>query len=128
MLINLSNHPSDKWGNKQTAVALLQYGHTEDIAFPAVSPDAHTNEVIALAQEYANRCKALFADFDRYNPEHNHPHEVHVQGEFTLTYHLVKQLKESGIVCVASTSERQTIDLGNGKKELQFSFVQFREY
>lgn len=128
MLINLSNHPSDKWGREQTSASIFEFQHTEDIPFPQIDPAATTNEVHQLAEEYVYRCLQLFDDYALNVQQDEYNFAVHIQGEFTFTYALVNLLKAEGVKCVASTSERKTIDLGNGKKELQFNFVQFREY
>ena len=53
---------------------------------------------------------------------------VHVMGEMTFTYNLVTALKEVGIVCLASTTERLVKMMPDGKKVSEFKFVQFREY
>jgi hypothetical protein len=49
-------------------------------------------------------------------------------GEMTFTFYIVQQCLSSGIVCVASTTERMVNENNNGNKEVQFNFVQFREY
>lgn len=36
MIINFSNHPSDKWGDDQTRVAVSDFGHILDLKFPTV--------------------------------------------------------------------------------------------
>lgn len=128
MLINLSNHPSDNWGNKQISASIQIYGHTEDIPFPAIEPSANENEILELAEIYFHKCLDLFADFKIYNPNDNKPDAVHIQGEFTFVYALVNMLKKEGISCVASTSERNVIKEKDGSKTLIFNFVQFREY
>ena len=49
-------------------------------------------------------------------------------GEMTFTYALAQKLKNAGIPCVASTTVREVIDHGDGRKEAQFRFVRFRPY
>ena len=53
---------------------------------------------------------------------------VHLMGEMTFVYALLQKLKEVGIRAIASTTQRQTKDFGNGQKESLFKFVQFRSY
>ena len=53
---------------------------------------------------------------------------VHVMGELTFCFSVVQQLKEKGVRCVASTTERIVEETADNKKVTQFSFVQFREY
>ena len=53
---------------------------------------------------------------------------VHVMGEMTFTYNMVNALKNVGITCLASTTERLVTMTSDGKKVSDFKFVQFREY
>jgi hypothetical protein len=123
MLINLSNHPQAKWDNKQLEAANKQYGSIFDIPFPNIDPSLSTNEVALLATEYFNKIVNIFDECT------NEPFEnaVHIQGEFTFVFQLVTMLKQSGISCVASTSNRMIREEGN-KKIIEFNFVQFRVY
>jgi len=116
MLINLSNHPSSKWSQAQQEAATEQYGEVEDLPFPNIDPSWTTQEIKALAQEYLAKVKT------------KQPQAVHLMGEMTFTYALVRLLQAAGISCVASTSERQVIEGDNGQKTVQFTFHQFRAY
>jgi len=49
-------------------------------------------------------------------------------GEMTFTCALVSRLMVEGIECIASTSERIVIEMGNGQKQAAFLFVRFRTY
>ena len=51
-----------------------------------------------------------------------------VQGEFTLAHALVRRLSARGVSCVAATTERVRVDLGEGRAEVRFRFVRFRRY
>ena len=53
---------------------------------------------------------------------------IHLAGEFTLCYALLKRFKEQNITCIASCTERNLEDNGNGEKVVKFEFIQFREY
>ena len=53
MLINLSNHPSSNWGEKQKQSAIAQYNEIVDIPFPQIAPAATIEDVLELAEEYA---------------------------------------------------------------------------
>lgn len=127
MLINLSNHPSEKWGETQRKTAMVEYGHIEDIPFPAIDPAASEKEVVKLAQKYLNECLKKLTSNDILISQQNEEHAVHIQGEFTFVYHLVNLLKTKGIKCVASTTER-IVEENENKKIVSFKFVQFREY
>ena len=120
IFINLTNHPSATWGADQLAAAEF-LGRVVDISFPVVSPDATTDEIHQQADKLVG---AVLQTAEAAQATAT----VHVMGEHTLTYALVVRLKEKGIKCVASTSERNTIMLPDGKKVSEFKFTQFREY
>lgn len=117
MLVNLSNHPSKLWGAKQLEAAQA-YGEVEDFPFPMVAPEMSAAEVNKLADEYADMLLKLYGTSAT----------VHVMGEMTFTFMVVTRLKELGIKCVASTTERKTSYNSEGTKLSEFSFVKFREY
>jgi hypothetical protein len=124
MLINLSNHPSKKWESKQNQEAIRQFGSVTDLPFPAIDPEWTTTEIAEKSEVFFNKIALIF-DECANEPKQN---AVHIQGEFIFVYQLVSLLKSSNIKCVASTSTRNVVKLGNGKKIVSFSFVQFREY
>ncbi len=53
---------------------------------------------------------------------------IHLAGEFTLCYALLKRFREQNITCIASCTEIYVEDNGNGEDVVTFEFVQFREY
>ena len=117
MFINLSNHPSDKWSKEQLEAASI-YGDVVDIPFPQVEPEASEEEIMTLADEYA----------DRINEIHTDQPFVHVMGEMTFTYAMVRRLQSSNITCLASTTRREVKELEDGKRITTFRFVKFRRY
>ena len=116
MLLNLSNHPSERWSEKQKNVAVEQYGTIIDLPFPNIPPEATSNEVLQLAESYEAEIRKAA------------PTAVHLMGEMTFTHALVQKLKAAGIPCVASTSQRLSEELPDGTKQVRFQFVQFRAY
>lgn len=116
--INLSNHPSSLWDQKQREAA-AHYGEIVDLSFPLVSPESSHEEIEQLAEQYASEIAGQGSDADL---------TVHVMGEMTLTYAIVSRLKSRGIRCVASTTERHVAMNEEGTKLSEFSFVGFREY
>lgn len=116
LFINLSNHPSSGWEEEQLNAARA-FGEIVDMAFPAVDPTATREQVQALAEQCVTDILALGGS----------EITVHVMGEMTLTYHIVRQLEKHDIPCLASTTERIVTDV-DGKKVPTFNFVQFREY
>ena len=118
IFINLSNHLFSSWSAKQLEAA-KQYGDLAEMAFPNIEPNSSTEVVRMLATAYVT-----------YIMEH-YPAEnltVHIMGEQTFCYHVVQQLKQRNIRCVASTTERIVKEIKGNKRIVEFTFVQFREY
>ena len=132
MFINFSNHPSDKWTGKQREAALdisreLNSHRDEeeegvfidDMPFPNISPYADSDDVYQLADDFSRKIN---------NDAVAELTAVHIMGEMTFVFSLVQILQKHGFLCVASTSERKTIENADGTKTVLFDFVQFREY
>jgi len=117
MLINLSNHPSEKWGEKQKSAASV-YGVIHDLSFPQVSASMDETEIDGVVEDYVQQIQEFCKS--------NHV-TVHVMGEMTFTYRLVNRLKALGIRCIASTTERIVTE-EDVKKTSVFQFGRFREY
>lgn len=118
MFINFSNHPSEMWSIEQKKESEI-YGDIIDITFPNVSPYADSCEIEKMSEKCVN-------DIMKNNPEC-----VMCQGEFTLSYQVIKKLKEKGVKVVAACSERVVSEISvNGKSEKKsvFRFVKYREY
>ena len=119
LLVNLSNHPYKDWSEDQKKAA-EKYGEVQDMAFPEIDPAMKIDKIkkeIAAAQidEIKNMCKERRVT-------------VHIMGEMSYTFYVVSQLKAFGILCICSTSERDTEDLGGGEKKVSFHFKRFRDY
>lgn len=117
MFINLTNHPSEKWSEEQLKAA-QRYGEIVDMSFPIIEPTFTKEDVMFLVKECADTIMGI-KDGDTV---------VHVMGEMTFTYNIVNVLKPLGVICLASTTERNTVMMPDGKKISEFKFVQFREY
>lgn len=117
-LLNLSNHPSEYWELEQLEAA-KGYGEIRDIPFPNVEPKASYDDIKKLADQYVE---------DILSMAENNRITVHVMGEMTFTFLVVKKLKEKGIECIASTTERNSEEISDGRKIIDFKFVQFRKY
>ena len=119
VFVNLSNHPSGFWGAEQRQAA-ESIGRIVDVAFPAVQAEASAESVREMAAAVCSELEAYSCPV------------VMVQGEFTLTYHIVRILKEKGIRAVASCSTREAVETmqpdGSTVKNSTFRFVQFRDY
>ena len=121
MLLNLSNHPLNTWSNKQVETAEKQYCKIIDIPFPKITPNADENEINYLTEQYLSKIiDVLQKSCDTKNA-------VHIMGELNFTFGIVTKLLNSGITCIASTTNRNTINTENGKI-VNFNFVRFREY
>lgn len=121
MLINLSNHPYNQWNTLQQQAAQV-FGECVDLPFPAVDPAGDEHYIRKFALEYREKVHQLAAQKESESVT------VHLMGEMTLTFALLQMLQIDGIPCIASTSERMSIDLGNEQKETRFAFVRFRYY
>ena len=115
MLLNLSNHPSSNWSKAQLDLAIECYKEVVDLPFPHIDPDATTDEVTMLAEDYFGKIKTYDA------------HTVHLMGEHTFCYILANMLRDHGIPCIASTTKRIVEEL-DSQKIATFEFVQFRIY
>lgn len=119
--INFSNHDSSKWSPSQTEAA-EKYGNIVDVPFPAVSPTATKGEIEAMAD------KAVAEILEQ------HPDAVMAQGEFTLTFAVVRKLQKAGVRCVVACTRRrsdeeiQQLAAAGLTREGMFAFMGFREY
>jgi hypothetical protein len=116
MFINISNHPSAKWGEKQLAAA-AEFGELCDRQFPTIPADASAEDVQAMAADMAEEVT-----------ENGTNAVVHVMGEMGYTHALVTLLKAAGVRCFHSTTERKVTENLDGSKTVVFEFVQFRSY
>lgn len=112
--VNFTNHPSEYWEEKQLKEA-LKYGKIYDLPFPAADPWGDEDYICRLADEYTKKIARL-------NPE-----AVLCQGEFCLAYQVACRLEMKGIPVLAACSERN-VRVDGQKKEILFSFCQFRRF
>ena len=119
--MNLSNHPNGDWSSGQRSAAIaLGFGPIADFPFPDVPPEAGTEEIMALADRILGEITASGAK------------AVMIQGEFSLTYSLIRRFVSASIPCYAACSKRigsSTFgERGATIRESYFEFVQFRRY
>lgn len=124
MLINLSNHPSQNWQEKQSVEAGRLYGEIIDIPFPVIDPNFNETEIENLAKEYFSKIKKIFAE----NNTQNQNNAVHIMGELTFCFTLITLLNSNNISTIASTTNRNVVNEENGQKTVVFDFVKFRIY
>ncbi len=119
MLINFSNHPLSQWSDKQINVAKKLYGEIIDFPFPLVDPTGD--------ELYIKRLADFF--FSKMQREHSADRPtIHIMGEMTFVYEMVKRLHKCGYECIASTTNRVVSVRSDGVKESSFEFVRFRTY
>jgi hypothetical protein len=115
MFVNLSNHPSRSWSQRQRDAAIALGGEIADQLFPEVAPEADLPFVEDLADEVLASLPEL-------------PQVAMVQGEFVLTAALVARLQARGVLVVAATTRRTVHELPDGRQVVAFDFVRFRPY
>ncbi|MDY0081056.1 MAG: hypothetical protein GX452_13700 [Ignavibacteriales bacterium] len=121
MLINLSNHPSHLWSEKQFSEANTQFGEVIDIPFPSVDPDSDIEWTERIAGEYLELILQTAA-------KNSGVTVVHLMGEFSFVFRLLLLLRNSGLKAVCSTSQREVIINEDGSKTVRFDFRRFRYY
>jgi len=121
MLINLSNHPVSSWSNNQIETAQKQFGKIIDMDFPNVNPNWSEVEIEELSDKYFDDIILIL------NNSKEKTNAVHVMGELNFTFNIVTKLLNNRIICVASTTQRNTKNIGD-KKLTEFNFVKFRKY
>lgn len=119
MFINCSNHSSKEWTQEQIRAANLD-GEIYDYSFPNVPSEADE-------QQIRNTAEQVVGDIMKLQPD-----AVMCQGEFTLTFQIVTELKRMGVRVVSACSERvveeRKLEDGTIEKISRFRFVKFREY
>ena len=119
MSVNLSNHPSLNWSEKQLQEAKT-FGEIMDIPFPKIPAMATTAEVVRMAEYWADKIQRI------------RPECIMCQGEFTFTMAVIRRLQKAGIRCVTACTERIAVEEpirdGIVEKTSVFEFRQFREY
>ena len=117
--VNCSNHPSVKWSAEQRAEA-EKYGPVMDLPFPEVPAGADIETVKEMADELVDQILQM------------NPAAVMCQGEFTLTFAIVRRLMKRDILCLSACAERDIAETvmpdGTTSKQSFFRFTRFRPY
>ncbi|MDO5760494.1 MAG: CRISPR-associated protein [Bacteroidota bacterium] len=117
-LINLTNHPYSLWSEEQKECAEKGFGKVVDYPFPNVEPMKSEKDISFLADN-------IFEDvINKFGKSI----AVHIMGEFTLCFALIKRFQKEGIICVASCTERNVTINNKGEKITRFEFKKFRQY
>ncbi len=110
--MNISNHPSNKWSEKQlNAAKALASDGIIDLRVPNINPnydsiDAIVDDIVGSVPDSVST--------------------VLIAGPADFTFKVISALKAKGVLVVTACSERNTIDLPDGSKKVSFDFVQFR--
>ena len=119
MFLNVSNHPSNMWQQKQLDAA-HEYGEIVDFGHPDIPAFATEDQMRKIVAKSACEIEALAPDV------------VFLAGEFTLVFMLADELLRRGVKVISATSERITEetkqDDGTMQKVSKYNFVQFRKY
>lgn len=119
IFINYTNHPISEWSGEQVSAAKKYAETLVDIPFIGIDPDKNEDDIEKIADSELRKI-LMKAE--------GHEATVHLMGEQTLSFSLIKKLQGLGVRCVASTTKREVKDLGDNKREVTFRFVKFREY
>lgn len=120
IMYNVTNHPQEKWSAEQLKAAHELADQIIYMPFLNVSPSAEERTIRAWGADIAG---TIVGAKKRGNDV-----IALVQGEMTLTYAIVQNLIAHGIKVVAATSDRISVDNGDGTKTVKFEFCKFREY
>lgn len=121
MLVNLTNHPSDKWLFNQKNEAELKFGKIIDIPFPQIETDISKDDLMKLAIDYMKKIEI-------YLNENNNNFAVLIMGELTFVYTLIVLLQNKDITCIATKSPRKVFNEVDNVKSVEFVFSGFRTY
>lgn len=119
IFINYTNHPIAEWSDEQRSAAKKYAETLVDIPFIGIDPDKNEDDIEKIADSELKKILKV---------AEGHDATVHLMGEQTLSFSLIKKLQGLGVRCVASTTKREVKDLGDNKREVTFRFVKFREY
>lgn len=143
IFINLTNHPMDRWEDKQLKAARALLSPSEELEvemvelpFPHIDPNASHKQVKDLAAEYVQKVieAATYvspATLSLPAWKDLAVTAILVMGEMNFTYHFVTKIKAAysdRMRCFATTSNRNTVDNEDGTKSVKFEFTQFRHY
>jgi len=118
MLINLSNHPYEKWSSSQRKQALSLFGKIQNVGFPNIDPHWSYEEVKIQAQELFNEIS---------NDKEGGQFQILLAGEQSFLIAFYQLCKEKNIPVFTSTSNRIIKELEDGSKNVIFEFKQFRK-
>jgi len=117
MLINVSNHSSEKWSPEQLKSA-QEFGEIIDLGFPNVSPELTSIELEDLVDVWFAKIWSYVTMFET--------HYVHLMGETGFITRLATRLREHEIHVIHSTTKRNVMEKDSIKTSV-FEFCRFRD-
>ena len=141
MFINNTNREHATWSKEQLGAA-KPYGEIVDMIMPGLAAEADEAEADRVAGLVVRRILRRLdpENFPRGEEQNRVPEgkpeeirdAVLCQGDFTLVYRVVRQLKDAGVTVMAPTFRRVTKPTlrpdGTTAVGYSFDFVRFREY
>lgn len=132
LLLNISNHTSDKWSDKQKE----GWDKIKDIPFPQIDPYKSIIHIHTLAEDYLKEIlDTIQFEIDSIEDKDiftECPIETYImlQGEYTFCY-LLRDMIKDNYIFVIPTTERKTVEKvkedGIVEKTSVFEFVQWRK-
>lgn len=118
-LINHTNHPSEKWDEKQKE----GWDKIIDVAFPEIPPEASSVEVA----EVVKRKMDVILSHAKELKQENYEVYLMLQGEYTYCYLFIRNLSGEWIDAIAiPTTKRIVEEKPDGTKVSKFEFVKWR--
>jgi len=113
ILVNLSNHPSERWSDQQK----FGFDQIVDIPFPEIQIDSNFDMV---ADSIYDRIRS-----NGCNPSNS---TIMVQGQHPATFSIVACLINSGWTVLAAHTPRVVTDNPDGSKTSVFKFNGYQKY
>lgn len=133
-LINISNHPSDKWDTSQLSAAKNIAEQIIDIPFPMIDASKDVvytgsyGDIISdlMKKNFGRNMSDTMKMFSLVGNPNNTV--IHIMGEMSYTHFFVNKLQAMGYDCICSTTDRIVTENPDGSKNVKFKFGCFRKY
>lgn len=131
LFINVTHHSASKWSNEQIETAKIHPVtgtslEIIDLQFPSVKSTFDKIDISKIASRYTNKVLDIVKNITGENYNMDYSIVVHVMGEQSLSYALIKILKEYKFLVVVSCTDR-VLESNGVNKKAKFKFVRFRE-
>lgn len=123
ILINYTNHPSEKWSSDQMAAAQEKWSGIIDISFSQTEPEWGEEEVAACFDAFVAEVQEKLTPLGLNVSDA----EFLIMGEFRYTYYCVRTLLAKGLKVYAHAGKRE-VEIVDNKSIYTFRFGRFVEY